>query len=373
MCRLTLAPEPEKLCMLWAIESVHLPAMAPPRVTLKDVARAAGVATGTVSMVLNDSPLVADTTRAHVRQVMRDLGYVYNRSAANLRNRRSSIVGVSICDLVNPYYADVTAGIQAALESVGRALVLGNCAESIERQLRFLETLREYSVDGLLITPAVGTPKAHLVRVQQWNIPVVQVSRYVPGLKADYVGNDNRKATALATRHLLSLGHTRIAYIGLNKETSTGRDRFLGYRDALQAAGSAEPERVVECRSTREEGYQATLQLMSAAEPPTGIVCFNDDLAFGAMLGLRKLGHEPGRECSVVGLDGVAEAALWQPALTTVAIDREQLGQVAGRLLADRIAAPERPVEGVVLEPQLVARQSSGPRASQRSLKRACR
>ncbi|WP_434034895.1 LacI family DNA-binding transcriptional regulator [Cupriavidus sp. a3] len=347
--------------------------MATNRITLKDVAREAGVATGTVSMVLNDSPLVADATRAHVQKVMRDLGYVYHRAAANLRNRRSSIVGVSICDLVNPYYADVTAGIQAALENAGRALVLGNCAESVERQLRFLETLREYSVEGLLLTPAIGTPKAHLQRVQQWRIPVVQVSRYVPGVKTDYVGNDNRMATGLATKHLLGLGHQRLAYIGLNKETSTGRDRFAGFRSAVESIEPDGPSRVIECRPGREDGFNAVLTLFAAPEPPTGIVCFNDDLAFGAMLGLRQLGLEPGRECSVVGVDDVAEAGLWKPALTTVAIDREKLGQEAGRLLADRIAEPDRPFESVVLEPKLIVRQSSGEAPQPRPLRKVRR
>lgn len=331
------------------------------RVTLKDVAREAGVATGTVSMVLNDSPLIADATKARVQQVMRDLGYIYHRAAANLRNRRSNIVGVSICDLVNPYYADVTAGIQAALEALGRAVVLGNCAESLPRQLRFLETLREYDVEGLLLTPAIGTPKSQINQVMAWGIPVVQVSRYVPGVEADYVGNDNRLATEMATGHLLALGHEKLAYIGLNRLTSTGRDRFAGFRTAMKRC--PEPLRedwVIECPATRADGFKALVSLFEGRDRPTGLVCFNDDLAFGAMLGLRSLGLEPGRDCSVVGLDDVAEAALWQPSLTTVAIDREKIGQVAGRLLLDRIADRNRPIEHVVLEPRLVERESCG-------------
>ena len=346
--------------------------MAPTRVTLKDVARAAGVATGTVSMVLNDSPLVADATRTHVQQVIRELGYVYHRAAANLRKQRSTIVGVSVCDLVNPYYADVTAGVQAALENLGRAVVLGNCAESIERQQRFLDTLREYSVEGLMVTPAIGTPKAHLQRVQQWRIPVVQVSRYLPGVKTDYVGNDNRLAGRMAAEHLLALGHTRLAYVGLNRATSTGRDRHAGFLAALQMLGPDGPARVIECRPGRREGLDAVIRLFDAPDPPTGIVCFNDDLAFGAMLGLRQLGLEPGRECSVVGIDDVAEAALWQPALTTVAVDREKIGEEAGRLLTERIADPDRPVTRLVLKPSLVVRQSSGA-PSRTRLKRITR
>lgn len=335
--------------------------MADKRITLKEVARAAGVATGTVSMVLNDSPLVAATTRAHVQKVMQDLGYVYDRAAALLRNRRSKIVGVSMCDIVNPYYADVTAGIQAALESLGRVLVLGNCAESVPRQQRFLETLREYNVDGLLLTPAVGTPKAHLQRLLEWRVPLVQVTRYVSGVETDFVGNDNRLAARMATEHLLALGHRSIGYIGLNRKTSTGKDRYAGFCEAMKDAGEELAEdRVVECPASREDGFRAITALFEKGVPPTGVVCFNDLLAFGAMLGLRRLGMEPGRECSVVGLDDVAESALWQPALTTVAIGRDQIGQEAGRLLIARLAEPDRPVERVVLPPRLVVRASCG-------------
>ena len=335
--------------------------MPPKRITLKDVAREAGVATGTVSMVLNDSALVADATREHVQRVMRELGYIYNRAAGNLRNKRSRIVGVSLCDLGNPYFADVTAGIEKALEDLGRVLVLGHCAESVPRQLRFLETLREYNVEGVLLMPAVGTPKAHVARLIEWRLPVIQVTRYVTGVETDYVGNDDRLGAELAAQHLLSLGHERIAYVGLNRLTSTGRERFAGFRAALKAAGHAVREDwVIECPATRQDGFDAMTRLFESAQPPTGMVCFNDLIAFGAMLGLRRMGFEPGRECSVVGLDDVAESALWQPALTTVAIGRGEIGLAAGRLLTERIDQPDRPFERVVLPPRLVVRASSG-------------
>lgn len=335
--------------------------MTDKRVTLKDVAREAGVATGTVSMVLNDSPLVADTTRTHVQQVMRSLGYVYDRAAGNLRSKRSRIVGVSMCDLVNPYYADVTAGVQAALESLGRVLVLGNCGESVPRQLRFLQTLREYKVEGLLLTPAIGTPKAHVEMLLEWRVPLVQVTRYVAGVQTDYVGNDNPLAARIATEHLLKLGHRRIAYVGLNRLTSTGRDRFAGFKQAMKAAGEAlAADDVIECPASREDGFRAMAGLLARKKPPTAVLCFNDVIAFGVMLGLRRAGMEPGREVSVVGLDDVAESALWQPALTTVAIGRDEIGLQAGRLITERLDAPERPVERVVLPPRLVVRASCG-------------
>src|SRR3546814_764336 len=206
------------------------------RITLKDVARVAGLSTGTVSMVLNDSPLIAAATKARVQAAIQKLGYVYDRAAGNLRNKRSRIVGVSICNLVNPYFADVTAGLQEALEDLGRVLVLGNCAESVERQLNFLQTLRQYRVEGVLLTPAIGTPADHIHLLREWDLPLVQVTRYVEGVESDYVGNDNRLASMLATQHLLELGHEKIAYLGRNRLTSTGRDRFEGFMAAMKKA-----------------------------------------------------------------------------------------------------------------------------------------
>lgn len=328
---------------------------------MKDVAREAGVSTGTVSMVLNDSPRIAAATHDHVREVIRTLGYVYDRSAGNLRNRKSRIVGVSICDLVNPYYADVLAGIQETVDKLGRVPVLGNCAESVTRQLRFLETLREYNVEGLIVTPVIGTPKVDLQRVVDWNLPVVQVTRLVTGVDTDYVGVNNRMGAQLAVAHLAALGHKNIAYIGHTRRTTTGRDRLAGFSAGLKAAKLVAPEEhFVEANVTREGGVHAVVELFGRQPRPTALVCFNDVIAFGAMLGLRQLGLEPGRDCAVVGIDNVTEAALWKPALTSVAVDADRIGQEAGRLLIRRLESPSLPTERVVLEPRLVVRESCG-------------
>jgi LacI family transcriptional regulator len=191
------------------------------------------------------------------------------------------------------------------------------------------------------------------------------VTRYVPGVQADYVGNDNRVATEIATNHLLDLGHEHLAYVGLTRSTSTGRERVAGFRQAMKLRNATLREDwVVECDATRTDGFQALLSLFKARDRPSGIVCFDDDIAFGVMLGLRSLGLEPGRDCSVIGIDDYPEAALWRPGLTTVAIERKKIGQLAGRMLIDRIEDSSRPVENVVLSPRLVARESSGPPAA---------
>ncbi len=335
----------------------------PKRTSLKDVAQFAGLSTGTVSMVLNNNPSVAPKTRAHVLNVIDELGYVYNRSGAQLRHQRTRIVGVSICNFANPYFAEITVGIEEALGELGLALVLGHSGESVLQQTKFINTAREHNVEGLILIPAVRTTRKTLEKVLDWDIPLVMVSRYIPGIACDYAGIDNISGLVLATEHLLNLGHERIAYVGVNRHTSSGRERFRGYKTALCAAGhEIIQDLLVECEASREQGFLAAKKLMASKEPPTAIVCFNDMLSFGVMLGLRNIGVEPGRECSVVGADDVAEAALWKPGLTTVAMTPRLLGLRAGQLLRKRLEAPDRPPERLLLKPELVVRGSSGPR-----------
>jgi LacI family transcriptional regulator len=335
------------------------------RVTLKDIARHAGVATGTVSMTINNNPLVAEATREHVLRVIKEHGYVYDRAAAQLRKKRTNIVGMSICDLLNPYFAEIAASVDQVLEEHRRVLFVGNSAESVKRQARFLGTLREYNVEGVILMPAIGTPRAAVERVREWHIPIVMVSRYVPQVDADYVGSDNRLGSVLATRHLLDLGHRRIAFVGLNRRTTTARDRFAGFRAALAEVRVApRNDLVVECKSTRPDGYYAIHRLFGTDEPPTAVVCFNDLIAFGVMLGLRQLGLEPGRDCSVVGADDVTEASLWLPPLTTVAVDTAGIGRAAAHVLHERIEHPDGPAQRLVIPPKLTVRGSCGPAPS---------
>ncbi|MDR1935873.1 MAG: LacI family DNA-binding transcriptional regulator [Candidatus Accumulibacter sp.] len=335
--------------------------ITPKRPSIKDVAQLARVSTGTVSMVLNDNPSVSPKTRARVKQAIQELRYIYNRSGAQLRKKRKGVVGVSICDLANPYFSEITVGIEEALGELGFALFLGHAGESVEQQGKFLNLAREHNVDGLILMPAVGTPRKIIETIADWHIPLVLVSRYVAGISTDYSGADNRAGLATATGHLLALGHKKIAFVGANAHTTTGRDRVRGYKAAMKSAGLAIPPGfIVECEATRKHGFLAAQKLFGGpGEAPTAIVCFNDLLAFGVMLGLRNMGMEPGRDCSVVGTDDVIEAALWQPGLTTMAIRPRLIGQNAGKLFHKRLESPDQRPEKVLLEPELVVRDSS--------------
>lgn len=331
------------------------------RLTLRDLAAHAGVSPATVSLVLRKSPLVAQATRERVLASIETLGYVYNRGAASLRTQRTHTVGVVINELANPYFAELTAAIERAFNAIGYSVFLSNSAEDPGRQDQFIDTMREYNADGLIICPAAGTTAKSMQRLIRFDMPCVQLSRYVRGVALDFVGNDNRRGTFLATEHLIALGHRRIAMIGGNDLTSTGWERRKGYTDALKAHGIAiEPELMIPCTATRENGAEAIKALLKTRNPPTAAACYNDLVAFGVMLGLRQIGIEPGDDFAVVGCDDVSEAALWNPALTSVAIDTTAMGEVAARMLMERIADRHAKRREIVLEPKLVVRASSG-------------
>ena len=331
------------------------------RLTLRDLAAHADVSPATVSLVLRKSPLVAKATRERVLASIETLGYVYNRGAASLRTQRSHTVGVAINELANPYFAELTAAIERAFNAVGYSVFLSNSAEDPGRQDQFIDTMREYNVDGLIICPAAGTTVKSMQRLIKFDMPCVQVSRYVRGVALDFAGNDHRRGTCLATEHLIALGHRRIAMIGGNDLTSTGWERRKGYTDALKAHNiAADPDLIVPAIATRENGAEAIKTLLKGSNPPTAAACYNDLVAFGVMLGLRQIGIEPGDDFAVAGCDDVSEAALWNPALTSIAIDTTAMGEVAARMLLDRIGNHGAKRRNVVLEPKLVVRASSG-------------
>lgn len=327
------------------------------KLTLKDIARHAKVSTSTVSLVLRDSPLVAEATRSKVRATMEELGYVYNRGAANLRSRRSKTIGVVVCEITNPFYAELVAGIDTVMDRAGWIAFLANSSESPERQARFIQRIREQNVDGIVLTAAEGTEPEFVSRLHDWRIPCVQALRRVGDESGDYVGPDYRLGVSLAVEHLIALGHKRITFIGGARRISALRERLAGYRNAMKRHG-LEPEPVVPCPATREHGAKAIRHVLSGHNPPTAAVCYNDITAFGVILGLLEAGHQPGRDFNLVGFDNISEAALSRPALTTIAVEPRQIGQEVAELILRRIADPDGRPEQVILPPRLIIRDT---------------
>lgn len=330
------------------------------KVRLIEVAEEAGVSRAAASLAMRGDPSIPLHTRERIRDAARSLGYVYNRGAANLRTASTQSVGMVVHDVTNPYFAEIVAAIQDEMTRQGRIVLFGNTRESPERQAEFIEAFREHNVDGIFLCPAAGTDPATVLEVQKCQIPLVIYSRDLPEVEADYVGADNLEGMQTATEHLISLGHRRIAMIGVNRDISTGRDRFAGYRAALSKAGIEEdPEIIFEGPATRDFGMRSIRRLVNRDRSVTACVCFNDIIAFGVMLGLRHEGKEAGEDFSVVGFDDIVEATLWQPALTSLGFCRDELGRHAASLLMRRISDPTCAPKRIILPNELRKRAST--------------
>lgn len=340
------------------------------RLTLREVAARAGVSRATVSLVLRDSPLVASETRARVRAAVDALGYTYNRGAAMLRSSRTMTIGLLVTELTNPFFAELALGVDAVMDAAGYVSFLVGTEECLGRQERFLRRMREQGVDGVVLCPAAGTAPELIRRLQEWRMPCVQAMRQVlPGAgeaEGDHAAADNRFGVEQVVEHLVGLGHRRIAYVGGELSHSVSRARRAGFEAAMRRHG-LETGPLLKGPPTRHAGAEAIGALLDGPRPPTAVVCFNDLVAFGVMLGLERRGLRAGRDMAVTGVDDLPEAALREPGLTTVATLPRLVGEEAGRLLLRRIADPARPPERVILPARLVVRGSCGARAVQQA------
>ena len=329
------------------------------RVTLQDVADAVGVSRSTVSLVLSNHPRISEETRQRVQDSVDKLGYVYDRRAASLRTKQSFTVGLIITDIKNRFYAELTSGIENTLAEANYIALLGSTTDRMENQERLLATMRELRADGIILCPARGTPPESIVRFSR-QLPTILITRYLAGIDVDYVGIDNELGARRATEHLIERGHRRIAFIGGSNDSSARQDRLRGLISILEKHRiPLDPCLMVTSAVTRNAGYRAIQQVASIANPPTAVLCYNDEVAFGVMLGLRSCGLEPGRDVAVVGFDDVNEASLWNPPLSTVSATPTQMGQQAANLLLKRIEQPDRPTQQMILPSTLIIRASS--------------
>lgn len=331
------------------------------KIKLSDIAEALGVSTATVSLALRDSGLVAASTRDRIKDYARAIGYIYNRRAASLRTSKSGLVGVLVQDIINPFYAEVLHAIELELDRSGHTFLLSNHNDDLDKQRRGLETLLQLGADGVIISPAIGTPASEIEMCEKNGMPCVLVARTVDGAKAPSLRGDDAFGIGLATNHLIALGHTRIAFIGGTDETSTGRERYRGYRAAMKSAGLEDrPDWRIVGPRTKRAGFDATAEFFALPDRPTAAVCWNDLVAIGLMSGLARAGLTPGHEISVTGYDDLAEAEIAMPALTTVWNGQSVVGERAAKVLVNRLRGvePTKPFE--LIRPVLRERDSTG-------------
>jgi LacI family transcriptional regulator len=330
------------------------------RANINDVASAAGVSRATVSQVLRGTGRISPETRSRVLAVMKEIGYVYNRAAANLRAGHSTTVGIAVPELTNPFFAELVAGANRVLEAAGYFATIVNTEDDPGRQARFITMLEEHRLGGSIVCPSPNAPLSAGASGADGLPPTVTVLRHAVGGAFDYVGVDNAAGLFDATNHLIGLGHRAIGFVGGLKGSRSREERLAGWRQALGAAGIAagtdwdEPT-----EATIAAGSHGIARLLQRLPQLTAVVCHQDIVACGVTIGLRKRGLVPGRDLSVVGFDDIASAQEWDPPLTSMSVTPATLGGEAARMLLSRIGEPDSPMRSIILRPRLMLRGST--------------
>lgn len=327
------------------------------RPTIVDVAQRAGVSKSLVSLVLRGSPNVSDEKRQRVLDVAARLGYRPNAVARSLVQRRTSLLGVLLSDLHNPFFAEVIDGIQAEAATHGYRTILGTGDRVELSEARALETMLELRAEGLILASPVLPMRT--IAAASRELPTVLVARRSRGASVDSVANDDVAGAALAVAHLASLGHARIAHID-GGEGAGAPQRRRGYERAMRKHGLGAHVRVASGSYTEDGGRRGVTELL-AGEPPTAIFAANDLAAIGTLSALAERGIRVPEDVSVVGYDNTALAGVRHIHLTTVDQPRPEMGRTAVTLLLERLEAGRRTGRHVLMPPSLVVRGSSAP------------
>ncbi|MDQ2064958.1 LacI family DNA-binding transcriptional regulator [Xinfangfangia sp. CPCC 101601] len=329
------------------------------RPTIIDVAKAAGVSKSTVSLVLQNSPLVKRETREDVRRVMREIGYVYNRAAANLRSSNVGLIGLVINDLRNPFFTEFATSVQMALSARGYATVVANTDEDAEVQGQVVGAMIEHGVSGLILSSAYGAVERGFEQIARSGIPTLQVLRHAhPDTELfPFAAPDGPQGGRLATLHLLQQGAKRIAFAGGLMGRSVTEARLAGYRAVLAERGL--PERVLTGRPNRAFGREAALWLAKDYPDVDAVLCFNDLTALGIMSGCAEIGRRVGPDLKVAGFDDIEESALVFPSLTSVRSNIAGFGQAMAANLLAWLEEGVKPAAEILSPVELITRAST--------------
>lgn len=340
--------------------------MSPPatmrkRPTMEDIAREANVSKATVSRVLAgiEAHCTAETA-ARVRDCAKRLGYVPNSVAASLRSQQSHTVGLILADVSNPFFGAVAKGVEERLSRTGYSVLFGNSNNSLESEEALVRTLVEKRVDGLIVAPSASTG-AHLEAVAASGIKVVLVDSDIPEIDLDCVSIDNHMAARKAVRHLLELGHERIAIVTGPLDAVFDRQRLEGYRATLERAGIAFDEvLVLKSDLTMSGGVTAVEAFLTLDPRPTALFVANNMMTLGVITALSRAGVRVPEEVSLVGFDDQDWYAVFRTPLTAVSNPAHEIGTLAADRLLNALGQSEpASVQRVFLNCDLVIRDST--------------
>ncbi|MEV8564975.1 LacI family DNA-binding transcriptional regulator [Streptomyces sp. NPDC051322] len=336
--------------------------------TIHDVAKAAGVSPATVSRVFNGGNVTAARVRS-VQQAAAALGFAPNRVARSLRKQQSSVIGLIIPDIENPFFTSLARGVEDAAQRTSLSVVLCNSDEDTGKERRYLEIALGEQMAGVIVA-AASRDSTDLQPLIARGVPVVAVDRRPHDADVDAVMVDNQHGGEVATRHLLGAGYHRIACITGPEGASTSEERLAGFRSAMSSEARSAGERfdpaILQAYVRHADfrvggGRLAMRDLLAMSEPPDAVFVANNLMTVGVLEALREAGKEP-PGVGVLSFGGVPWASLARPALTTVELPSYDLGRTAAELLLQRMSGSTATLQTVVLRTKLEARASTaGP------------
>ena len=331
------------------------------KVTIYDVAKRAGCSSATVSLVLKDDTRVKIETRQKVIEVMKDLKYKPNFFARGLVSQKTNSLGLIVPDLKNPIFSDIIEGVEEYISKQGYHLIVGVTNLDKQKEMLYLNMLREKRIDGLIILPTfVEDIKKELIRFKRENFPFVLSGVSIEDINVNYVSCNMEEGAYLAVSHLVEQGHKDIAFISGVANINQGNHTFNGYKRALAEYGiSLDSNHVINCGPTIGEAFQATKKLIENNKRVSAIFCLYDYIAIGVIKAIVEEGYKIPEDYAVAGYDNVEISEYLPVSLTTVETYNKKVGETAAKILIDQIDGSVCDFQHIVLSPKLIVRDST--------------
>jgi len=330
--------------------------------TMKDVAAAAKVSIATVSATLGNTAYVSPDLKARVLQAVAEMGYEPNSVASGLKRGKTSLIGLIVPDITNPFFTEFVNLVQRDAMQAGYSVLLAISEQDPERQAALVRLMRSHQAAGTILC-ATGSPEAcREVVAQAGKMKLVFVDNAPPDTGVDGVMLDNRRAAQLAAKHLVACGHRRIATVAGPTDQSPGAERLQGFLDTMRQHGlKVAPAMVRQGDFQVEHGYEASRELLSAAQRPTAVFVANNHMLIGLMQAVAELGLVVPTDLSVASIDDFPWATAFSPAMTTVRQPIAAMATAALQRLLARIDGDDSAPQALVLTPELVIRASCAP------------
>lgn len=332
------------------------------RITMKDVAKQAGVSSAIVSRVINKDPdlCIRAETRERVLRAVEDLKYRPNAIARSLRMKTTGTIAMIIPDITNPFFPEIIKGAQVAAAEKGSSLILFNTEENVEKQREYIELVSEKQIDGVLLSSVHIDDNKSIVLLEKYEKPYVLVNRVKRNIQSPFVTVDDVYGATLAVEHLIQLGHRKIAHITGPLYTDTGLQRLEGYRKTLNKFGvKFFSEYVIESKFDAEGGSEAMKKLLLLENKFTAVFAANDLIAIGALSAMQEKGLKSPEDISIIGFNDIWVAQKVSPPLTSIKFPLFDMGYSAAKILMQKIQGKTIDNDKIVLDLELVVRHST--------------